>query len=74
MFESFKWGLAGLSLFGVLLNIRRRRECFAVWMVGNICWAGVDAYHGIYSQAALQALYAGLSVYGWLEWRNQDAP
>ncbi len=61
MFELFKWSLAGLSLFGVVLNIRKRRECFYIWSFTNLSWAAVDAWHGIYSQAALQPVMKKMS-------------
>jgi len=65
------WGLAVLSLVGVILNIRHDRRCFAVWMVTNGSWAVVDAAHGIWGQAALQAVYFGMSVWGFIEWAQR---
>ena len=71
-FELFKWSLTVLSLIGVVLNIHHRRECFAVWLLSNLSWAAVDTYHGIWSQAALQLVYAGLSVWGLWKWRKHE--
>lgn len=70
IFEIFKWSLVAASLTGVVLNIRRRRECFYVWMVTNSLWCGVDVWHGIWSQAILQALYVGLAIWGLIEWNR----
>jgi nicotinamide riboside transporter PnuC len=72
MFEVFKWGIAFLSLAGVVLNIRKRRECFFIWAFTNLSWAAVDVYHGIYSQAALQSVYFILAIWGIREWRKTD--
>jgi len=62
------WCLTALSLCGVLLNIRRDRRCFACWLVSNSSWAIVDFAAGIPAQGALMAVYAGLSVWGWMAW------
>jgi nicotinamide riboside transporter PnuC len=70
MFEALKWSLTVASLAGVVLNIRRRRECFAVWAVTNAGWAAVDLHHGIAAQAAVQAVYFGLSLWGLWSWRE----
>ena len=70
IFEAFKWSVSIASLVGVVLNIRHRRECFAIWGCTNVAWCVVDLYHGIYAQSFLQAVYAMLSVYGWLSWRK----
>lgn len=60
-----------LSILGVILNIRHDKRCFVIWLCSNVTWAGVDIYHEVYSQALLQALYAGLSVWGIWSWRKQ---
>jgi nicotinamide riboside transporter PnuC len=72
VFEIFKWLVAGASLVGVVLNIRRRRECFFVWAVTNASWTIVDVYHGISSQAALQAVYFCLALWGIVALRKRD--
>ena len=63
------WIAAVASLTGVVLNIRHDRRCFVVWGVTNAAWVIVDASAGVYSQAALQAVYCGMSVWGWRKWR-----
>ena len=66
------WLLAAASLVGVVLNIRRRRTCFAIWTVTNASWCVVDARAGLGSQAVLMAVYAGLAVWGFVAWRIPD--
>jgi nicotinamide riboside transporter PnuC len=58
------------SLAGVVLNIHRRRACFAIWAVTNASWTVVDLYHGVWAQACLQAVYVGLSFYGLWHWKR----
>lgn len=62
------WPLVALSIVGVVLNIRRRKECFIVWAFTNATWAAVDFGYGLYSQATLQLVYFGLALYGLREW------
>jgi hypothetical protein len=69
-FEVFKWLIALASVAGVVLNIRRLRSCFYVWAVTNAAWAGIDLYHGVWAQAALQAVYLGLAVWGIKAWKK----
>jgi nicotinamide riboside transporter PnuC len=64
------WIITVLSIIGVILNIKKRRACFAVWGVTNFSWAVIDYYYGLYSQAALFALYFVLAIYGLYQWRN----
>ena len=71
--SALHWLLAAASLVGVVLNIRRRRACFAIWTATNAGWCGIDLQAGLLAQAALMAAYAGLAVWGFLAWR-QPAP
>lgn len=66
------WALAALSMVGVVLNIRKRRECFILWTGTNTTWAAVDFAHGLPAQGALMATYAGLAVYGWVAWGRKE--
>lgn len=68
--QLFEWLTAAASLIGVIANIHHKRWCFGVWLVTNTAWAAVDLWHGIYAQATLQAVYAGLSVYGLVKWKG----
>ena len=51
------WPIVLAALVGVWLNIRKHVACFWIWAVTNATWAVVDYLHGIYAQAALQAVY-----------------
>ncbi len=59
------------SLLGVWLNIHKRVACFWIWSATNAVWVYADLSHGIYSQAALQAVYFGLAVYGIHQWTRR---
>ena len=62
------WLTAVAALIGVWLNIRKHVASFWIWAFTNATWACVDYQHGIYPQAALQAVYFMLSLYGIWKW------
>jgi len=62
------WSLTGLSILGAVLNVRKKRICFAIYTAANLGWVIVDIYYHIYAQAALFIVFTGLSIWGWLEW------
>jgi nicotinamide mononucleotide transporter len=66
--EAVYWLTSLASLAAVWLNIRRRAECFAIWTVTNAIWAAADWSHGLHAQAALQAVYLALSLWGLWTW------
>ena len=68
--ELMTWGLAGLSLTGVVLNIHKKRACFAIWTVTNFCWMAYDFSIGAYAQSALFAIYFVLAVWGTIKWKT----
>lgn len=67
-----KWLLTILSVVGVVLNIRQDRRCFYIWAVTNSSWMVIDWRKGIYEQAALFAVYLGLSVWGYWSWKRKS--
>ena len=68
------WATAIASIVAVVLNVRKNRACFAIWLGTNLSWSVIDFAHEIYGQAFLQAIYAGLSVWGLVEWRRVKTP
>ncbi len=66
------WITSIASLVGVWLNIRLHVGCFWIWAVTNAVWVYADVKHGILPQAALQAVYLLLAVYGIRKWRGRE--
>jgi nicotinamide riboside transporter PnuC len=62
------WLTSLAALVGVVLNIKKNVACFYVWAVTNAVWSYVDYQQDILAQAALQAVYFGLSIYGIWAW------
>ena len=66
------WLVSAAALVGVVLNIRKRRECFAIWTLTNASWCVIDWQHGLFAQAALMSIYCILSLWGLWAW-SRDA-
>jgi len=66
------WILTCLSIVGVVLNIRKDRRGFVIWMFTNISWAVIDFRHGLYAQTVLFIVYFFLALWGWITWMKQD--
>ncbi len=70
-FTIFTAVLTVLALVGVVLNIKRKRACFYIWLFTNASWAVVDFYKGIPAQGLLFTVYTALAVWGILEWKEE---
>ena len=57
-----------LAVGGVLMNNRRLRVCFLIWMVSNALTAGIHAHSGIWSLLARDAIFFVLAIEGWIRW------
>jgi nicotinamide riboside transporter PnuC len=66
----FPWLITLAALVATVLNIRRRRECFAVWVVTNTAWMVIDMQAGLPAQACLFAIYAVLAIWGLFAWAD----
>ena len=66
------WVLAILSLWGVILNIKKDKRCFYLWTVANIGWIFIDIKANLYAQAALFVVYTFLSIYGFYVWTKEE--
>jgi nicotinamide mononucleotide transporter len=59
---------AALGLAYVVLAIRQHRACWALALASAALYIGVFGGRHLYLQAALQAYYVGVAVYGWIAW------
>ena len=68
---NWTWIVTAFGILGMVLNIKKRKECFYVWGCTNIAWTVIDIQAGVYSQALLQMIFFGASVWGIYEWRKR---
>ncbi|MDH5525448.1 MAG: nicotinamide mononucleotide transporter family protein [Desulfobulbaceae bacterium] len=62
------WILTGLGVAGALLNVRRLRACFVVWIVTNIGWMILHAVRGNWADVVMFAVYFAAAVWGFYSW------
>ena len=68
---SWTWIITILSIVGVVLNIKKKKICFLIWIVTNTSWMIIDYLEGLYSQSALFLVYLILAFYGLIEWNRK---
>jgi nicotinamide riboside transporter PnuC len=61
-----------LAVLGTVLNNRRRRACFWVWMACNLLTLPVHVYAGLWSLAARDVLFFILAVDGLIRWSKKE--
>jgi len=69
MIANLMWIVTGASIIGTVLNIKKKRICFVIWLITNSLWMLYDFSIGSYAQSALFAVYVCLAIWGIIEWR-----
>ena len=59
-----------LSIVGMWMLARKYLEQWWVWMIVDIACVGLYIYKELYFTAALYALYAIVSIFGWMNWKK----
>lgn len=65
------WVFVAFALTGSVLNVRKNRWCFAFWLASNVGLFAINVSIEQWPQAALFVVYAGLSVWGFVSWRDE---
>lgn len=63
------WIVAGIAVVGVVLNVRKKWQCFLCWMFTNAFWFGRNISIGEHAQAVTFAVFFAVSFYGMIAWR-----
>lgn len=72
MEEALTWSFTAIAVAGSILNIRKNKACFPVWLVSNAGWIVYNYWKGIPAQSALFVIYTGLSIWGWITWNREE--
>ena len=62
--------LTSASLVAQWMMTRKLLENWAVWITVDVLYVGMFIYKGLYVTAVLYAVFLGLAVKGWIDWRN----
>jgi nicotinamide riboside transporter PnuC len=71
--EIFGWSATAVALVGGWMNNRRRRACFAMWLVSNAITFGIHSAAGMWSLAARDGAFFVMAIHGWWLWRSPNA-
>ena len=63
--------VTAVAVAGVVLNNRRNRICFLLWMASNVASAGLHVAAGLWALAARDVAFLGLAVHGWILWGRE---
>jgi hypothetical protein len=66
--SKISWIIVGISIMGVLLNIKKNKWGFVCWIISNAAWVVIDYRAGLHSQAFLFFIYFLLAIWGILAW------
>ena len=66
------WITTALCLTGTVLNVKKNKLCFILWLIGNILWLIIDIRNGLISRAILDIVQGALALWGIIEWRNTN--
>lgn len=66
------WLVTALSLYGNVLNVKKKRSGFVVWVIANALWLIYDIWTGLYSRAALDIVQTAFCVWGIVEWKDKE--
>ncbi len=67
----FDAALAMLSVFGTILEAKKKIESWLFWIIINISYSGVYFYKDLIPSSALYLIFVGLSLKGLFEWRKK---
>ena len=70
IFQILSWLAFAVSLIGSYLNIKKIHWCFVLWFLANIFWVVSDIMASLYAQAALNFVFAVVSVWGFFHWKK----
>lgn len=58
-----------VAVTGVILNNRKYRWCFLLWIVSNLLSAGIHLVLGPWALVVRDLIFLALAVEGWFLWR-----
>ncbi|MBE3069135.1 MAG: nicotinamide mononucleotide transporter, partial [Planctomycetes bacterium] len=68
LIEIAGWVVTVVAVGGVILNNRRRRECFWLWFISNTISAGIHASAGMVALTVRDLVFLVLAVQGLVLW------
>jgi len=60
-----------LAVSGCVMNNRRRRVCFVLWIVSNVICCGLHYQAEMWSLMARDVIFSALAIEGWILWNKR---
>lgn len=70
----FTWAATTVALAGTVLNCKKVRMCFVLWLAANAMWLAWDVSQGLHSRAVLDVVQFALAGWGLYEWGKDGKP
>jgi len=65
-----EWFISLLSIVGAILNMKKIKEGFLLWIIANLCWIGVDIYYEMWGQIPIWIAFTVISLLGYRAWSD----
>lgn len=72
MLSILSWLAATLAVIGTVLNVYKKRSGFLIWILTNGFFVVYNYGLKAYAQAALFAVYTGISLWGFIRWGRSN--
>lgn len=59
-----------ICLIGMMLNVKKNKACFIMWLIGNMIWLLIDVYSMAISRVILDVIQQIFNLWGIIEWRK----
>lgn len=66
------WIATAISVFGSMLNAKKSKWCFYVWILANVIWLVYDIYIRLYSRATLDIIQTVICISGIIYWNKSE--
>lgn len=65
------WICSAISIIGAILNARKNKWGFIVWIIGNVGWIIADIHYGMFEQIPVWIVFSAISAYGFYLWSRE---
>jgi hypothetical protein len=72
MIDNLGWLFVGMSFIGYLLNIKKNKWCFFLWIICSVWWIGVSISRQEYSLVGNFILYLTAEIWGFIQWSKES--
>jgi len=66
---ALEWTATALTLVGVVRNIKKQRDGFAIWLVANAIWAYVQSHAQVWGMVVCQLVFCLTCFWGGWAWK-----